>query len=352
MRRFARDGIFVLHLLWAGIVHAQSMLSATLSGQVRDAASNGPLASVNVFLANTMLGCQTDAQGLFEIRNVPFGTHDLVVSLLGYEVQRLEVRITSEHVTIPLFRLLSKPLQGPEVEVVAEEAEAWRKDLRKFEEFFWGRSKFVAHCKILNPEVLDFAHDENHWFTATASEPLQIANRALGYRIHLILTNFEYHERRNEIRYSLIPHFEPLQPENPAQEQLWRRNRLKAYRGSMRHFLHALAAQRTNEEGFEIYTLPTLPWQQHTKRHLLTKPERLLAPGELPTERRLSFEDYLEIVFAGDREKTSWMTTSSQAVVMNIAGYVYSGRDLFVYGSWFHQRLAEALPREYAPPEE
>ncbi len=348
IKKYAWLVLFGLHVLRTQ-VNAQT--TATLAGVVYEAPTNAPLASVNVFLANTMLGAQTNAEGVFEIRNVPWGTHELIVSMLGYEVQRHSVRVAQDRVSNLKFQLIGKPLAGPEVEVVAEEPDAWRKNLRKFETMFWGKSKFASACKLLNAEILDFSEDEGGWFSAQASSPVRFENRALGYRLEIILSRFDYHEGRNEIRYSVIPRFEELTAQDANEARRWERNRLKAYHGSLRHFLNALARERTHTEGFQVFTLPQLPWQERAAKHLLIKPERLLAPGDLPSERRLSFEQYLEITFNGERERTSWMTTTAKSVLLNEAGYVYNGLEIFVYGYWFHQRLAEALPREYVPVE-
>ncbi len=334
-------------------LRAQSPLFATLSGKVHDAEGDTPLASVNVFLANTMLGAQTKANGDFEIRNVPFGNYELIVSMIGYEVQQKSLRVAQAKLGDLAFALKSRVLSGPEVEVVGETPKDWRKNLEKFEKFFWGSSKYVEQCRILNPEVLDFkAEEESRWFTATARQPLLVENRALGYRINLILMNFEYQERDNEIRYSLIPRFEQLLAESAAEEKRWEKNRATAHRGSMRHFLNALAAQQSWEEGFQICALSRLPWEEGAVKQMMFKPERMMTTGELPNERWLRFENCLEISFNNDRKKTSWMVAQKDSVLMNTAGYVYNGADLFVYGYWFHQRLAEALPREYEPTEE
>lgn len=271
--------------------------------------------------------------------------------MLGYEVQRTSVRVTQERVADLGFHLKSKPLFGPEVEVVAEEPSVWKKNLNKFEKMFWGKSRFAGECKLLNAEVLDFAEDGGGWFSAEAGQPLRAENRALGYRLEIILNKFEYNENRNEIRYSVIPRFEELSAKDASEARRWKRNRLKAYHGSLRHFLRALVTERTHTEGFKVHTMPQLPWEERVTKHQLVSPERLLAPGDLPTERRLAFENYLEIEFNSERERTSWMMTTVPSVLMNEAGYVYSGLDFFVYGYWFHQRIAEALPREYVPEE-
>lgn len=348
MHRYVRVIIPALHLT-ASLTLAQVTSTAVLSGRVVDAANEAPLPAANVFLANTLLGGQTDAGGAFEIRNVPLGTHELIVSLLGYEVQQRTLRVATERVSGLNFKLIGRPLQGPEVEVVAEAPQEWRKNLRKFEEFFWGRSPFAAQCKILNPQVLDFTLDAGHWFTATASVPLEVENRALGYGLKIIVKNFEYHERKNEIRYSLITHFEELPARDDEESRRWQANREKAYRGSMRHFLTALVQGRSYREGFQIFALMGVPWEASATKFLLAQPERLLTPASQAFERTLSFENFLEVTFNREREKTSWITTTTDSVLINVAGYANNGLEVFIYGYWFHQRIAEALPREYTP---
>lgn len=345
---FARLVVLILQIT-SGLALAQNLPTATLSGRVVDAANDAPLLAVNVFLANTLLGGQTDTSGVFEIRNVPLGTHELIVSLLGYELQQRILRVTTERVSGLNFKLVARALQGPEVEVVAEAPQEWRKNLRKFEEFFWGNSPFASQCTILNSQILDFTIDAGHWFTATASAPLAVENHGLGYRLNIILKKFEYNERRREIHYSLIPHFEELQARDEEEAKLWRENRVKAYRGSLRHFLAALSQGRSYREGFQIYTVMGIPWEASAAKYVLTKPERLLSPASQPFERMLSFQNFLEITFNREREKTSWIRTTTDSVLINTSGYVNNGFDVFIYGYWFYQRIAEALPREYKP---
>lgn len=59
----------------------------TIKGSVRDQASHASLPGVNVILLSTdpLLGTISDADGKFEIKNVPVGRYDVQISYVGYE---------------------------------------------------------------------------------------------------------------------------------------------------------------------------------------------------------------------------------------------------------------------------
>ena len=62
--------------------------AASLSGTIKIAESLEPLAGVNVFLANTNLGCSSDPNGYFTITGIEPGKYQLIASHIGYEVHQ------------------------------------------------------------------------------------------------------------------------------------------------------------------------------------------------------------------------------------------------------------------------
>jgi hypothetical protein len=331
-------------------LRAQTELRGTISGQIKETSTGKPLPSVNVFLANTTLGAVTDKDGLYTIKQVPLGTHELVASLLGYQVEKQTVRLVEPKDFRIDFGFHAKALELGEVEIVAAQPREWKKNLKKFEELFWGNSYDSEACKILNPEVLDFAFEkEPKCFAATAGQPLQIENRKLGYRAQFLIEDFRYYINEDKIGYAFIPKFDELLPAEAAEGERWKTNRQKAYRGSLRHFLVALIADRLEEEGFILYGLAVPPWEDEEVRRLAADLDELLSPGTLPTERVLHFRGCLEVIYTPERgdNQVSWIVTSRASVTVNASGYLYDGYAVTVYGHWFHQRVAEMLPRYY-----
>jgi GWxTD domain-containing protein len=359
---------------------AQTIPHAKLSGRVLDDSTGAPLANVNVFIANTMLGAATDQNGFYSITHVPLGTHELVVSMIGYEVQALRIRLTEPAEKGFDFRLKPKALPGPEIEVFASEPVQWKKNLKKFQELFLGTSDNASECKILNPEALDFSiAEKTHAFTATASQPLRIENKALGYRLHFILETFSLHE--DELRYIGKVKFEPLSPANPKEMKKWEKNRFETYQGSLQHFLAALTARHLAKEGFLVHRTPTLPQEKQTPHLLEVREDDLISTGELPFERKFHFPDYLRISYTRVREEEkfgdfrpgaapsllrpisprqlrqvatsegeiSWIALTHSAVTIDMQGHLYDPLAITTYGEWAGERVADLLPWEYQP---
>ncbi len=330
----------------------QNLPQATIRGVVIDAESGAPIVSASVFIANTTLGDATDAQGAFEITRVPPGTHQLVVSIIGYETQTRSIRVTAATRDSQNFSLKPKTLETPAIEVVAEPPHEWRKNLKKFEELFWGASRLVSECKIVNPEVLDFHTPKSeNTFMASAEQPLALENHGLGFKIEIILLEFKQNLNDGSLRYQIIPRFEALAAAQDREERKWEQNRLHAYRGSLRHFYRALVADRLLAEGFRLFSMPALPWlTDRAERRPITSGE-LLAKTSVPFERQLRLPGYLEVIYYDEKEgeQISWLDGRGNPITLNISGYVSGPFDVMVYGYWAGQRVAEMLPRDYEP---
>lgn len=347
--------LFIPMLVSAPVL-AQIEPRVTISGQVKDAETDAPLASVNVFLANTTLGGITNEEGFYSIQRVPLGTHELFVSLIGYEARKIALRLTVPNDVKVDLSLKPKPFELPPVDVLAEPPREWKKHLKTFEKLFWGNAYYSSECKICNPEVLDFDIDkDSNCFIANADQPLQIENRRLGYRAQFYLQEFRYYLDEKEIKYAFTPKFEEIEPTDAQEAKKWHENRIKAYRGSFRHFLTALLSGRLKEEGFFVTDLPDLPWERKPEKlRFLRKPtnfSKLLSPGVLPSEVEFNFQGCLEVVYTpeGGSNQISWMVANRDHILLNKAGYAYDGYAFVLYGHWFLQRAAEALPRDHIP---
>jgi TonB-linked SusC/RagA family outer membrane protein len=87
---------------WSAILLALALLPSaawaqqrgTITGQVLDVGSQQPLRGVQVFLANTSQGTLTDAQGRYQITNVPAGPQTVRATLIGYTPASQTVTVT------------------------------------------------------------------------------------------------------------------------------------------------------------------------------------------------------------------------------------------------------------------
>jgi TonB-linked SusC/RagA family outer membrane protein len=79
-------------LISAGVSFAQS---GSLSGTVTDANSGETLVGANVFISQISKGASTDANGQFEITDIPQGTYEVRISYIGYSEQSQSVDVAS-----------------------------------------------------------------------------------------------------------------------------------------------------------------------------------------------------------------------------------------------------------------
>lgn len=84
-------------LLSAGMAFAQS---STITGTVVDAQSGEPLAGANVFIQGLSTGAATNANGVFEIEDVPYGTYTFRTTFVGYRTITREVEVNAAEQTL------------------------------------------------------------------------------------------------------------------------------------------------------------------------------------------------------------------------------------------------------------
>lgn len=371
-------GIWVV--LGAATGFGQPQNSATVKGKVIDYQSGQPIQDANVFLANTMMGDASDAEGRFEIRNIPLGSHELVVSFIGYEVRKIPLRFTRPATREFTIRLEQKPIEAPEIAVSAEEMKDWQKSLDRFKELFLGTSENARACTIVNETALDFVPQKGSKpFRAYAAEPLIIENRALGYRLTFHLESFE--ARNTEVKYLGRARFEELTGASREEKARWEQNRIATYRGSLRHFLSALYNNRHKQEGFLAYQLPVFPQGNERVDRIEIHARDLFQSGELPFEKTFRFENFLEVIYtkemeedgyiayrmsldpslmhldpesyrkeAEPRNQTSLLAMNTYSLTVDSTGLIDNPFGLTLWGYWSWERVADLLPSDYEAP--
>ncbi|HOC25532.1 MAG TPA: carboxypeptidase-like regulatory domain-containing protein, partial [bacterium] len=67
----------------------QAGTTGKISGKVTDRQTREPLLGVNIILEGTARGAVTDADGFYQIINIPPGSYILSARFIGYGTQRL-----------------------------------------------------------------------------------------------------------------------------------------------------------------------------------------------------------------------------------------------------------------------
>ena len=93
-------GAALMMLLAPAVAEAQinqtNQTTQTVRGQVRDVASDEPMIGVTITIENGMtMGSVTDADGNFEIKDVPVGRHSVRATYIGYEPVLLKEQLVT-----------------------------------------------------------------------------------------------------------------------------------------------------------------------------------------------------------------------------------------------------------------
>jgi hypothetical protein len=338
-------------LLCSSWLHAQTIPHAVVRGRVVDDSTGSSLPQTNVFVANSTIGTAADGEGRFVLRGVPLGTQQIVASIVGYVLETWTLHLTDTIMYEVEFRLRPHEVQMPGVLVEAKDPVEWKKHLQRFVDSFFGTGPNSAQCRLMNPQVLDFQVDEQkNQFTATAREPLEIENRALGYSVTYILRR--YVESPQLLQFVGVTHFEESRPMDTLESMRWKESRRKVYYGSRRHFLSALIRKTWKEDGFEVNSIRKTParmalmWSAGYE----VDADTLLKPGRVPYERKLSFEGVLQVIYNhGWRQEFSLIQLDQSAVTIYSNGLVENPLKMVTQGYWSSQRAADLLPTDYEP---
>lgn len=347
--------------------------AVTVSGGVVDAETERPVADVSIFISGTTSGSSTDSSGAFSFLAARTGMVELVATAVGFQPHVVAVDLRLPEVDVPQIRLQPHAYELDEVSVEAERPRGWRRDFERFRDLFLGTSDHARETVITNPYVLDF-RNERGFFTATSSQPLEIENRALGYRIRYVLGELRegrestaQYSARYTMYYTGQAFFEEMEPRDPREAERWTRNRKQAFEGSLQHFLWALTRDRLTDENFDLRIgreseLGRIVYDQGGDA---VEPAELLTPTDRPGHFVLKSEEPLVVMHRSSRSLNlfgiripvgtgSDVTTlkiNTPAAVVHVTGYARSPlgpqNPLAVAGSMSRRRIADMLPRDY-----
>jgi hypothetical protein len=113
---------FLSWLAWLPAFFAQAQ-TGTITGLVRDRATQELLPGVTVVLEGTAQGAATDGTGRYRLAGIPPGSYNLRATSVGYEpLLRANVLVNSGNANIIDLELVAGAQQLGEVQVVANRA--------------------------------------------------------------------------------------------------------------------------------------------------------------------------------------------------------------------------------------
>ncbi|MDO1447935.1 carboxypeptidase-like regulatory domain-containing protein [Rhodocytophaga aerolata] len=348
-------------------VAADTLKTGSVKGRITQADNGEPIPFANVFLNNSTVGTTSDEQGYYTLPGVPLGNSELIVSYVGFTPYKRALR--TESISTLELNISLSPVEQVlgEVRVQAKQDKTWQRLYRRFERNILGETVNAPLCKILNPWVLEFNETEST-LTATATQPLEIENRALGYKLIYYLKQFEL--SKTGALYLGETKFEELKAENTREEQRWKKNRRDAYMGSIRHFFKSLIDNTWEAEGFLAYKVERDPIENVQSMHrflsqetgnTLSKliPAKVLFPGPFNFEKRMVFPGKIEIIYikANDRNspykdapfQVSRIRIRKAFIELNSMGQAYDPSSYELTGYLVKEGVADMLPFDYLP---
>ena len=340
----------------------------SINGSVVDAVTRLPLQAASVFAQNTTIGTATDAQGHFALRLLN-GGYDLIITFTGYQtvVKRIStVDALDKNIVIEISKK-EKALQ----DVVITSNNEVKDGLIKYGDFFTdnfiGKTANSNQCIIKNKALLKFYFSKKkNRLKVMAAEPIEIENAALGYKIKYTLDSFTHEYGSQLSTYSGYPLFEEMKPADDAQKMMWYNNRLKAYYGSMLHFMRSVHNKTIKEQGFEIQFVKN----SNDKEIAIPITDTYGALNYVFTDSTQQAEimpnqpnmavlytkqapDPLYISQTDDVPRNFQLSVISiadnQGVDIEQNGYFFDQNDIVITGYWTWQKVADALPYDFKP---
>ncbi|WP_423148452.1 carboxypeptidase-like regulatory domain-containing protein [Rubrolithibacter danxiaensis] len=356
---------YILLFFVSFTLYAQGLIS----GKVTDTETKKPLSNATVFLNGASLSTKTDEQGLFKLSKIAAGQYNLVVSCIGYQTLSKTVTVAKEK--IELLLEISPKAIALEAVIVRPDKNRGR-NLEMFKREFLGTSKFAPQCKIINPDIIDVAYSEiSNKLEASSSEFLIVENRALGYRLKILLNDFQRDYKAGYTYYEGPTLFEELKGTD-AQHKRWMKNRKEAYYGSSMHFFRSIWQNRLTAEGFITRTLIRKskdPQTGKAAQYLVKDPLPLsdfVRKTDNPSLLALAFDHLLYIVYINKTEKevslsvyrpiemsnypVSIISLQNKYAFFDPNGIITDPKSIVVEGSWADRgKIPELLPIDYQP---
>ncbi|RZK83193.1 MAG: carboxypeptidase-like regulatory domain-containing protein [Pedobacter sp.] len=241
--------ILLFFFITLNIQHATAQDTFSISGIVKDE-SGATLPGASVLVSGYQKGSVAGSVGDFIISGLAPGSYNILVQIVGYFPASIAVTIKNKSASVDMVLKENKQMLN---EVVIRPDRRRGEYLRIFREYFIGTSPNSNSCKIINPQVLDFYHDDNRrMLTASSREFLIIENKNLGYRIKYLLKHFEINDDKTRLSYYGFPTFEDL---DKFKKDRFQKPRELAYRGSAQHFFKSLLSNKLEIEGFLLNKL-------------------------------------------------------------------------------------------------
>jgi hypothetical protein len=315
------------------VENALATYSQVITGTVMDKETGDKISFAAVYFGGTSVGTYSDTNGKFELDVSKYISMPLSISAVSYN----SVTLDNFSVSKPLAIFLTpKVINLNEVVINAKSlARKRRLYLGYFKEVFLGTTYNAQKCEIINENAITFNYGyDKDTLKAYAIKPLQIKNRALGYKITYFLDKFEYNKNNKIFFYRGNIFFEEDLSSEGSQKEFFQEERKNAFIGSRMHFFRELWADNLIASGFVVQNLSEKP---------LSSNEIVIEDNN--HKKYLSYKGNLIVTFDSKNSRSYIIFTKDRAF-FDGTGY-FDASAIRWEGQMADQRIGDSLPFEY-----
>jgi hypothetical protein len=360
------------------IVETATVRSFELTGRVLDQDSKTPISNAEVWVSGTTIYDKTDKDGRYDLR-IPQGYYELAAKANGYKsVYR---KVDFESATTHDFSLTPKRAMGSfdisgnighSPEQIKREAKSKKKPRKPIDNFIDYFINDDLNCELLNPQDVRFSQGEDEGvMRVNGPVQLQVMNYELGYKITIDLKDFVTKQYSGILGLNKKAHFffEELSPKTEKQANEWEKNRLHYFQGSLRHFLIAMASDKSPLYfGYRMYSgqfvssTSAMAYSSSSVSDIEVEKYDIFYP-ELNgnTVLKLDGELRVEYVNKGVNDpngimgldlypyQTSWLSLSIPSIEFSKNGTFRSPQYVEEKGVWRYTPVCKMVPENYLP---
>jgi hypothetical protein len=346
--------LFLIAIIFpAASVHAQ----VEISGHVIAELSGEPVAGASVYLENTTTGTSTTEDGTFSFRTLHTGKKTLVISFVGFHTATYSADLNNPGTLQNLdIKLRPDRIELDDIVITADNRE-WQSNYDVFKKEFLGTGLLASQSSIQNRWVLDFVRTPSGELFATASAPLIVENRGLGYQITVGMKEFlwKLHSDTGLMMFDL--RFRELTPANQQEKKEWLDSRKRAYRGSLQHFLQSLYHGELSRNQFDLVRFkgnrPDKIYELKRDREIMSAllENRVSPAGFTGNVKAFKINGPVDVLYGQRRFRTDDRSrgrlspqTANGVFLVRKDGTLVNPRVIGVEGYWRSERLANKLP--------
>lgn len=338
--------VIVFMMLIVSDAAAQKSTISVIKGTIVDKETKEPLVSASVYFAETTIGTIAQANGYYTLTVSRPGNYELIVSMVGYEMQKIKMFVRKGKEETYNFQLSSKAVNVNAVEIEGENQSEWKRNLAIFSRKLFGYIGKPGDCNIENKEIINFKWAKDT-LMAFADKPVIVINNYLGYKISISIRTFRYSTATTEQEFSYHSFFVELKPENEEQKEEWEKNREEAFYGSPVHFLWALKNDRLPDEKFKVNFVSD-PFKGNVEIHQEVKDSKDLLKGEqFLDEPVYFFSGYMKILYRNSQ--VSYIKLKQPFFTIDSNGIADNHLPFLCAGFWADLGMANMLPSDYLP---